>query len=141
MFSEIGLKPGTERARNAAGEVCDDRSYVSVRRQEENFAWLVPECLILAAVADHETQRIGKEHGIRNFVAEAVDHVGRPTLATDFLLIAWRAEDLVKLNAGAVGRFAEIFEDDGMDFHINIGLAGIKEEIFERFGLFRLDNG
>ena len=61
-----------------------------------------PERLVFAAVGDDEAERIGEQHLVRHFLAEAVDDVCCPAFSLLFLLVPKRVRDLLELDVGAV---------------------------------------
>src|SRR5579883_3051364 len=106
------------------------------RRSKEELAssvsWrLAPECLVFVDVADDNAERIGEEHGVGDFAAEAIDDVGGPTLAALLLLIARRVEDLLKLDVSAIRGLPGIVENDGFDLDVYVGCAGIEQKRLE----------
>jgi hypothetical protein len=91
---------------------------------------LTPECLVFVDVADEETEWIGQQHPVGNFVAEAVDDIRGPAFTPLFLLVDWRTKDFLKLDMGAIRRLAHVFKDDGVDLDIDIRRTGIEQESF-----------
>src|SRR5487761_1758391 len=95
------------------------------RSRAEWVSWLacsVPECLVFATVSDDETERIGQQHLVGHFIAEAVNDIRRPPFAVLFVDIAGRAEDFVELDLGAIGRLAQVFQDNRVDFDVDVRL-------------------
>src|ERR1039457_5283905 len=75
----------------------------------------VPERLVFVDVADDEAERIGQEHSVRHFLAEAVHDVRSPAFTALFLLIAERVEDFFKLDVSAIRSLPRVFQDHCLD--------------------------
>src|SRR6185312_10758844 len=96
-------------------------------------AWSASESLISVDVADHQTKRVGQQHVVGDFIAEAVNDIRGPAFAALLLPIGGRAEDLLKLDLGAVGRLAEVDEIHGVDLDVYVRCARIEQKGLERF--------
>ncbi len=78
---------------------------------------------------------VGKKHGVRHFVAEAIDDVGSPALTALLLLVAGRVKDLLEFDMGAIRSLSRIVKHGCLNLDIDIGRAWIGQKGFQRFGL------
>src|SRR5258708_35090097 len=104
-----------------------DRS--STAEWASSVAWfLAPESLVLVDVANDDAERIGEQHCIRYFIAEAVDDICRPAFPALFLLVAQRIKDLLKLDVCAVRGLPPVVKYDGLNLDVHVRGAGIEKE-------------
>jgi hypothetical protein len=99
------------------------------------IAWhSVPKRLIFVDVTDNNAERIGKQHRIRYFIAEAINDIRCPALTALHLVVAKRIEDFFKLDVSAIRSLPHIVEHHGLDFDVCVRGAGVEQEGLKRLG-------
>src|SRR5690349_5988642 len=96
----------------------------------QTFSASFLESLVFSKVSNGESQRIYQQHVVRNTIAKDVDDIRRPKFSSNFRMIDWASKYFVEVDASSIGRRAQVFDCDVLNFDFDIWQRRVAKEGF-----------